>query len=186
MVSLQRGFGVATSQTPVAVSFAKRPEFLGGKAARAGVPGGPALAAIVGLGRPDLVGVVFGPLLASSYYFFALTLVVSKLRSSYAILVFCCPLLLVLGYLGFVFFLVFPTRLDPVRQVCPGFLVCSVLLQVFTPVLLRARPDADFALVQMAIRHLRLFIELGEGFPDSTALANLRDHLTRCLGLCAT
>jgi hypothetical protein len=30
------------------------------------VPGGPSLAAIVGLGRPDLVGVVFGPLLASS------------------------------------------------------------------------------------------------------------------------
>jgi len=186
MVSLQRGFGVATSQTPVAVLLAQSLELLLGKIARAGMPRRSPLTAVVGLGLLDLLGVVFGPLLASSYYFFALTLVVRKLRSSYAILVFCCPLLLVLGYLGFVFFLVFPTRLDPVRQVCPGFLVCSVLLQVFTPVLLRARPDADFALVQMAIRHLRLFIELGEGFPDSTALANLRDHLTRCLGLCAT
>ena len=34
MVSLQRGFGVAASQTPIAVMLAKRLELLGGKAAR--------------------------------------------------------------------------------------------------------------------------------------------------------
>jgi hypothetical protein len=69
MVSFQCGFGVAASQTPVAVTLAERPELLGGKMARTGVPRGPPLAAIVGLGLPDFLGITLGPPLAASYYF---------------------------------------------------------------------------------------------------------------------
>jgi hypothetical protein len=61
-------------------------------------------------------------------YFFALALVVSKLRSSYLLLVVSRPTLFVLRYLFFMLFLVFSTRLDPMGLVCPGFLILSVLL----------------------------------------------------------
>jgi hypothetical protein len=128
VISLQCGFGLATSKTPVAIAFAERFELLGGKDARAGMPRCSPLATIVGLGLPDFLGVTLSPLLAAGYYFFALALVVSKLRSSYLLLVVSRPTLFVLRYLFFTFFLVFSTRLDPMGQVCPGFLILSVLL----------------------------------------------------------
>jgi hypothetical protein len=163
VVGLQLGFGVATSQTPVAILLAKCPELLGGKATRTGMPGGPSLAAIVGLGRLDLVRITLGPLLASSNYFFALTLVVSEVRSGYLLLVVCCPLLLVLRNLFLVFFLILSSCLYPMGQVRPGFLIFSVLLQVFALILLCARPDADFALLPPAS-----VIEFGELFRQAT------------------
>src|ERR671912_460719 len=69
------------------------------------------------------LGVLLGPLLASGYYFVALTLVVSKFGSGYDFLVFCCPLPLVLGYLLFMFFVVFSACFDPMGKACSGFLV---------------------------------------------------------------
>ena len=128
MVSLQCGFGFATSQTPVAVAFAEHFELLGGKDARAGVPRCSPLATVVGLGLPDFLGVTLGPLLAASDYSVSVKLIVLTFGSAYAIFVLFCPSLLVLGYLFFVFFVVFSARPDPLWQVCPGFIVFSVLL----------------------------------------------------------
>jgi hypothetical protein len=88
VIGLQRGFGVTASQTPVAVTLAESPELLGGETAGTGVFRGPPLAAIVGFGLANFLRVVFSPLLAAGYYLVAVTLVVSKPRSSYLLLVF--------------------------------------------------------------------------------------------------
>jgi hypothetical protein len=112
MVGLQRGFGVAASQTPVAVLPAQSLEFLHGKIARAGVPRSPPLARIVGLGLPDLLGVLLTPLLAAGDHLVTVEFVVLAFRGVYAIFVLCRPTFLVLGDLFFVFFLVPPSRLD--------------------------------------------------------------------------
>ena len=64
MVSLQYAFGIAASQTFVAVTLAEFFELLGSKTARTGVPRSPPLAKIVGLGLPDFFGVILCPLLA--------------------------------------------------------------------------------------------------------------------------
>ena len=85
-------------------------------------------AKIVGLGSPDFFGIVFGPLLAASYYVFTLALVVAAFGSVYALLVVRCPDFLVLGDLFPVFLLILPTCLDPMRQIRSGFLVLGVLL----------------------------------------------------------
>jgi hypothetical protein len=127
MVSLQYGFGITASQTPVAVSIAQGFELLSGKTARTGVPRGPPLAAIVGLGLPDFLGVTLGPLLTASDYFITVELVVLALRSAYAFFVLCCPSLLVLGYLFLVFLVVLSACLDPMGQIRSGFLVLGVL-----------------------------------------------------------
>jgi hypothetical protein len=128
MVGLQCGFGISASQTSVAVSIAQCFELLGGKTARTGVPRGPPLAAIVGLGLPDFLGVVLGPLFATSDYFFAVALVVLTSRSAYAFFVPCCSSLLVLGDLLLMFFLVLSACLGPMGQIRSGFLILGVLL----------------------------------------------------------
>ena len=66
MVSLQYGFGVAASQTFVAVALTKLSELLGGIVPTTGVPRSSPFAKIVGLGSPDFFGVVYGPLLTAS------------------------------------------------------------------------------------------------------------------------
>ena len=114
---------------------------------------------LLALADLTFVGITLGPLLAASYVLLRARARSKRASKQLPILVFSCPLLLVLGYLFFVFFLVFSARLDPMGQVGPGFLVLSVLLQVFTPVLLCTRPDADFALLPPAS-----VIELGELF----------------------
>ena len=128
MVSLQYGFGIAASQTLVAITLTKFSELLGGKASTTGVPRSPPFAKIVGLGLPYFFGVILGPLLATSYYFFTLAFVVAAFGSVYALLVVRCPDLLVLGDLFLVFFLILPTRLDPMGQICSGLLILGVLL----------------------------------------------------------
>jgi hypothetical protein len=128
VISLQHGFGVTASQTPVAVTLAESPDLLDGKTARTGMYRGSSLAAVVGLGLLDLLGVVLSPLLAAGDYFFAVTLVVSLIVSYYDLLIVRCPLLLVFGYLFLVLFLVLSARLDSMGQVRPGFLVLGVLL----------------------------------------------------------
>src|SRR5215213_9833537 len=163
MVSLQYAFGIAASQTFVAVTLAEFFELRDGKVPATGEPRSPSLAVIVGFGRPDFFGVTLGPVLAAGDYFFALTFVVRELRSSYFLPVFRCPSSLVLGNLLFVFFLVLSTSFDPMGQVRPGFRILSVLLQVFTPVLLSACSDADFALLPPAS-----VIELRELFRQTT------------------
>ena len=107
MVSLQYGFGIAASQTFVAVTLAEFFELLNGKVPTTGVLRSSPFAKIVGLGSPDFFGVILGPLLTANYHFFMLAFVVIKFGSSYNLLVVRCPLLLVLRYLFFVFFLVF-------------------------------------------------------------------------------
>jgi hypothetical protein len=89
---------------------------------------GSSLTAVVGLGLPDFLGVVLTPLLAAGDYFVSVKLVVLTLGSAYALFVLRCPSLLVLGYLFFVFFLVLSACLDPMGQVCSGFVILSVLL----------------------------------------------------------
>jgi hypothetical protein len=130
VISLQHGFGVTASQTPVAVFLTERPELLGGKTARTGVLRSPPLATIVGFGLPDRLGVFLAPLLAAGDYFISVQLVVLVFGSAYASFVLCLPLLFVLGYLFLVLFLILSARLNPVGQVCPGFVILSVLLQV--------------------------------------------------------
>ena len=70
-------------------------------------------------------------------------------------------------------FVVLLTRLNTMGQVRPGFLILSVLLQVLTPVLLRARLDADLALVQVTVRHSRVFVVFCEVFFYPAALTGL-------------
>lgn len=113
MVSPQHDFCVTASQTPVSVALTKRPELLGGEAALTGMLRRSPPAAVVGVGLPDLLGVLLSPLLAAGDYFFAVELVVLALGSAYAIFVLCSPPLLVVGYLFFVFFVVFSARLNP-------------------------------------------------------------------------
>lgn len=132
---------------------------------------------------PDFFGVILCPCLATSQYFFKLTFVVAAFGSVYALLVVRCPELLVLGDLFLVLFLVLPARLDPMRQIRSGFLVLGVLLYVFKPVSLYARPDTNLALVEVAVCHLRIVVEICKVFFDSTAPADLRAQLTRYLGL---
>jgi hypothetical protein len=183
VISLQHGFGVTASQTPVAVLLTERPELLGGKVARTGVFCSPALAADVGFGLPDLLGVFLAPLFAAGDYFVSVQLVVLTFGSAYAFFVLCCPSLLVLGYLFFVFFLIPSACFDPMGKVCSGSLVLGVLLQAFPSILAHARTDTQLALVVVAVCILRVFIELREVFFDSASLADLQAHLTRCLGL---
>ena len=128
MVSLQYAFGIAASQTFVAVTLAEFFELLDSKIPTTGVPRGSPLAKVVGLGLPDFLAVILCPLLTASDYFIRVELVVLAFRSAYAFFVLCCPSLLVLGYLFFVFFLVSSTRLDPMGQACSGFLVLGVSL----------------------------------------------------------
>lgn len=115
MVSLQYGFGIAASQTFVAVTLAKLFELFGGKTSMTGVLRSPPLAAVVGFGSPDLFRVALGPFLATSYNFLTLKFVVAAFGSVYALLVVRCPDLLVLGNLFLVFFLILPTCLDSMR-----------------------------------------------------------------------
>lgn len=122
------------------------------------------LAAVVGLGLPDLLGVGFGPLLAAGDYFVSVKLVVLAPGSGHAILVLCRPPLLVLGYLLFVSLVVLSSRLDSMQQVCPGSLVLSVLFQTFAPVLPHARADAQPALPPSAVPVGGRNLELGEFF----------------------
>ena len=89
MVSLQYGFGITASETPVTATLAERLELLGGKTARTGVPRGPPLAAIVGLGSLDFLGVILTPLLTASDNFVAVEFVVLTSRSAYAFFVLC-------------------------------------------------------------------------------------------------
>jgi hypothetical protein len=91
VVSLQCGLGVAASQTLVAVSLAERLELLGGEAARTGMLRRSSLAAVVGFGLPDLLGVFLTPLLAASDYFVSVKLVVLTLGSAYTSFVFFRP-----------------------------------------------------------------------------------------------
>jgi hypothetical protein len=128
MVSLQYGFGIAASQTLVAITLTKLSELLGGKASTTGVPRSSPFTKIVGFGLPYFFGVILGPLLATSYYVFTLAFVVAAFGSVYALLVVSCPDLLVLGDLFPVCFLILPTRLDPMGQTCSGFLILGVLL----------------------------------------------------------
>ena len=160
MVSLQYGFRIAASQTPVTVTLAERLELLGGKTAWTSVPRGPPLAAIVGLGLTDFRGITLSPLLATSYNFVAIAFVVLTSGSAHTIFVLCCPSLLVLGYLLFVFFLVLPASLDPMGQVCSGFLVLGVLFQALSTVFSHARTDTHLALIQVAVCHSRLLVIL--------------------------
>ena len=109
MVSLQYGFGIAASQTFVAVTLAEFFELLNGKVPTTGVPRSPPFAKIVGLGLPDFFGVILCPLLATSKDVFTLAFVVAAFGSAYALFVVRCPDLLVLGNLYLVLFLVLPT-----------------------------------------------------------------------------
>jgi hypothetical protein len=86
VISLQHGFGVTASQTPVAVFLTERPELLGGKTARTGVLRSPPLAAVVGFGLPNFLGVFLTPLLAADVYFVSVKLVVLAFGSAYAAL----------------------------------------------------------------------------------------------------
>jgi hypothetical protein len=142
VVSLQCGLGVTASQTPVSVAFAERPELLGGEAARAGMLRRSPLAAVVGLGLPDLLGVFLAPLLAAGDYLVSVKLVVLTLGSAYASFLFFCPLFLVLGYLFLMFFLVLSARLDSLRMICSGLVILGILLQMFAPVFLCALTQA--------------------------------------------
>jgi hypothetical protein len=127
MVSLQYGFGIAASQTFVAVTLAELLELLDGKVPTTGVPHSSPLAKIVGLGLPDFFGITLGPFLATSYHFVAVAFVVLKSRIAHTIFVFCCPSLLVLGYLFLVLFLILSACLGPMGKVCSGPLVLSIL-----------------------------------------------------------
>jgi hypothetical protein len=99
MVSLQYGFGIAASQTFVAVTLTEFFELLDGKVSTTGVPRSPPFAKIVGLGLPDFFGIILCPLLATSKYDFTLAFVVAAFGSVYALPVVRCPDLLVLGNL---------------------------------------------------------------------------------------
>lgn len=145
MVSLQYGFGVAASQTFVAITLTKLSELLGGKASTTGVPRSSPFAKIVGLGLPDFLGIILCPLLAMSYYVFTLAFVVAAFGSVYALLVVRCPDLLVMGDLFLVFFLILPICLDPMRQACSGPLISSILLCAFTTILPSARLNTRLA-----------------------------------------
>jgi hypothetical protein len=158
MVSLQYGFGIAASQTHVAVTLAKRFELLDGKVPTTGVPRSPPLAAIVGFGLPDFLGIFLGPLLAASYYFVAIAFVVLTSGSAHTIIVLCCPTLRVLGYLFFVFFLILSACFDPMGQVRPGFLVLGVLFQAPPTIFSHARADTHLALIQVAVCRSRMFV----------------------------
>ena len=183
MVGLQYGFGIAASQTSVAVTLAKLSELLEREVSTTVVPRSSPLAKIVGLGLPDFLGVIFGPLLTASYYFVALAFIVIKFVSGYDLLVVRFPLRLVLGYLYFMLFLVLSTCLDPMGKARSSSLILSVLLQAFTTILSYAQPDTHLALVQMAICHPKMFVEICKILFDSTTPADLRAHLTRYLGL---
>src|SRR5687768_8887733 len=123
MVSLQYGFGIAASQTLVAITLAEFKELLDSKIPTTGVPRSSPPAKVVDLGLPDFFGVIFSPLLATSKYDFTLAFVVAAFRSVYALPVVRCPELLVLGNLFIVLFLVLPTCLDPMGQIRSGFLI---------------------------------------------------------------
>jgi hypothetical protein len=114
VISLEHGFCITASQSPVAVTLAESPKLLGGKIARTCVPRGPPLAAIVRFGLPDLLGVILAPLLATGDHFVSVNLVVLAFRSAYASFIFFCPPLLVFRYLFLVFFLVFSACFYPV------------------------------------------------------------------------
>ena len=109
MVSLKYGFGIAASQTLVAITLTKLSELLGGKASTTGVPRSSPFAKIVGFGLPYFFGVILCPLLATSKDVFTLAFVVAAFGSAYALFVVRCPDLLVLGNLYLVLFLVLPT-----------------------------------------------------------------------------
>jgi len=145
MVSLQYGFGIAASQTLVAVTLTEFFELLDGKVSTTSVPRSSPPAKVVDLGLPDFFGVIFSPLLATSKYDFTLAFVVAAFGSVYALLVVRCPDLLVQGDLFLVFFLIFPTSLDSMRQACPGPLISSILLCAFTTILPSARLDTRLA-----------------------------------------
>src|SRR5215211_1636451 len=113
MVSLQYGFGIAASQTFVAVTLAEFFELLDSKIPTTGVPRGSPLAKVVGLGLPDFLGITLGPLLTAGYYFLTLQFVVAAFGSVYALLVVRRPDLLVLGDLFLVLFLILSACLDP-------------------------------------------------------------------------
>ena len=119
MVSFQYGFGIAASQTLVAVTLAEFFELLDGKIPTTGVPRSPPFAKIVGLGLPDSFGVILCPLLATSYNFLTLEFIVAAFGSVYALLVVRHPDLLALGNLFLMFFLILPTCFDPMKQACP-------------------------------------------------------------------
>jgi hypothetical protein len=59
-----------------------------------------------------------------------------------------------------VFLVVLSACLDPMGQIRSGFLVLSVLLQTFTPILSYPRTDTQLALIQVAVSHPRVFVEL--------------------------
>jgi hypothetical protein len=128
MVNLQCSIGIAASQTSFAVTLAEYFELLDGKIPNTGVPSSSPLAKIVGLGLPDFFGVVLGPFLATSQNILTLTFVVAAFGSVYALLVFRCPDLPVLGDLFLVFFLILPTCLDSVGQIRSGFFILGVVL----------------------------------------------------------
>ena len=128
MVSLQYGFRITASQTLVAVALAEFFELLDGKVPTTGMLRSSPLAMIVGLGLPDFFGVVLGPFLATSQNILTLTFVVAAFGSVYALLVFRCPDLPVLGDLFLVFFLILPTCLDSVGQIRSGFFILGVVL----------------------------------------------------------
>jgi hypothetical protein len=66
MVSLQYGFGNAASQAFVAVMLTEFIELLDGKVPTTGVLRCSPIAKIVGLGSPDIFGVLLCPFLATS------------------------------------------------------------------------------------------------------------------------
>ena len=145
MVSLQYGFGIAAIQTFVAVTLAEFFELLDRIVPTTGVPRSSPFAKTVGLGLPDSFGIILSPFLAPSYNVFTLSFVVIPFGRSYGLPVVRCPHFLILGYLFSVFFLLLPTRVDPVRQACPGLLISSILLRAFTTILPSARLDTRLA-----------------------------------------
>ena len=108
MFSLQYGFGIAASQTLAAVTLAEFFELLNGKVPTTGVLRSSPFAKIVGIGSPDFSGL-------SSAHFLLRTICPLPTSSCTQISLLC-----VLPGVS--------THLDPMGQVCPGFLILSVLL----------------------------------------------------------
>ena len=106
----------------------------------------PSHTAIVGFELSDLFEVVFGPFCAAGNYLFTILLVVGALVSRCAGAIGSCPRFLVFSDLFFVFFLILPTRLDPVRQIGPRPFVLGVLLPTVVTILSYAALDARLAL----------------------------------------
>ena len=115
MIRFQPPAGHAATQTSVAVKPSLERRILQRKVSVARILCRPAFAAVIGLRGLHFLCIVLCPLLATRDHLITIAFVVLALVAGNAPAVVRRPALLVLGYLFFVFLLVLPSCLDPMR-----------------------------------------------------------------------